>query len=72
MFRLIELPYGKNGLEPVISTQRLDLQHGKHWQVYFDNLNKLLEGSECAGLAMGESVRKAPDGAILNNAGEIL
>ena len=46
MFRLIELPYGKDGLEPVISAQTLDFHHGKHLQGYVDNLNKLLKGSE--------------------------
>ena len=43
MFRLIELLYGKDGLEPVISAQTLDFHHGKHLQGYVDNLNKLLE-----------------------------
>ena len=46
MFRLIELPYRKDGLEPVISAQTLDFHHGKHLQGYVDNLNKLLEGRE--------------------------
>ena len=46
MFRLIELPYRKDGLEPVISAQTLDFHHGKHLQGYVDNLNKLLKGSE--------------------------
>ena len=40
MFRLIELPYRKDGLEPVISAQTLDFHHGKHLQGYVDNLNK--------------------------------
>ena len=46
MFRLIELPYRKDGLEPVISAQTLAFHHGKHLQGYVDNLNKLLKGSE--------------------------
>ena len=49
MFRLIELLYGKDGLEPIISAQTLDFHHGKHLQGYVDNLNKLLEGSEFEG-----------------------
>ncbi len=40
MFKLIELPYSKNGLEPVITAQTLDFHHGKHLQAYVDNLNK--------------------------------
>ena len=72
MFRLIELPYSKDGLEPVISAQTLDFHHGKHLQGYVDNLNKLLEGSEFEGMALEDIVRKAPAGAIFNNAGQIL
>lgn len=72
MFRLIELPYRKDGLEPVISAQTLDFHHGKHLQGYVDNLNKLLEGSEFEGMALEDIVRKSPAGAIFNNAGQIL
>jgi len=72
MFKLIDLPYSKNGLEPVITAQTLDFHHGKHLQVYVDNLNKLLLGSEFEGMALDDIVRKAPAGAIFNNAGQIL
>ena len=71
MFRLIELPYRKDGLEPVISAQTLEFHHGKHLQGYVDNLNKLLEGSEFEGMALEDIVRKTPAGAIFNNAGQI-
>ena len=72
MFKLIELPYSKNGLEPVITAQTLDFHHGKHLQAYVDNLNKLLVGSEFEEMALEDIVRKAPAGAIFNNAGQIL
>ncbi len=72
MFKLIELPYSKNGLEPVITAQTLDFHHGKHLQAYVDNLNKLLVGSEFEGMSLEDVVRKAPAGAIFNNAGQIL
>jgi len=52
MFKLIELPYHKDGLEPVISAQTLEFHHGKHLQGYVDNLNKLLVGSEFEGMAL--------------------
>ena len=65
MFRLIELPYRKDGLEPVISAQTLDFHHGKHLQGYVDNLNKLLEGSEFEGMVLEDIVRKTPAGAML-------
>ena len=72
MFKLIELPYEMGALEPVISAQTLSFHHGKHLQAYVDNLNKLLPGSEYEGMSLEEIVRKAPAGAVFNNAGQIL
>ena len=72
MFRLIELPYAMEALEPVISAQTLSFHHGKHLQAYVDNLNKLLPGSGYEGMALENIVRKAPAGAVFNNAGQIL
>ena len=37
-----------------------------------DNLNKLLPDSEYENMALEEIVRKAPAGAVFNNAGQIL
>jgi len=72
MFKLIELPYEMGALEPVISAQTLSFHHGKHLQAYVDNLNKLLPGSEYEGMTLEDIVRKAPTGAVFNNAGQIL
>ena len=57
---------------PVISKETIGFHHGKHLQAYVDNLNKLLPGSEYEGMALEEIVRKAPAGAVFNNAGQIL
>ena len=72
MFTLIELPYAMEALEPVISAETLSFHHGKHLLAYVDNLNKLLPGSEYEGMALEEIIRKAPAGAVFNNAGQIL
>ncbi len=72
MFKLIELPYPMEALVPVISAETLSFHHGKHLQAYVDNLNKLLPGSGYEGMALEEIVRKAPSGAVSNNAGQIL
>ena len=72
MYTLIELPYEIRALEPVISAETLSFHHGKHLQAYVDNLNKLLPGSEYENMALEEIVRKAPAGAVFNNAGQIL
>ena len=72
MYTLIELPYAMVALEPVISAQTLSFHHGKHLQAYVDNLNKLLPDSGYENMALEEIVRKAPAGAVFNNAGQIL
>lgn len=72
MFTLIDLPYSPAALEPVISAKTLEFHHGKHLQAYVDNLNKLLPGSGLDGLSLEEIVCKAPAGALLNNAGQVL
>jgi len=72
MFKLFEFPYEMGALEPVISAETLSFHHGKHLQAYVDNLNKLLPDSEFEGMALEEIVRKAPAGAVFNNAGQIL
>ena len=71
MFTLITLPYAPDALAPVISAQTLSFHHGKHLQGYVNNLNNLLPGSSFEGMDLEEIVRKA-DGAIFNNAGQIL
>lgn len=67
----IQLPYAPTALEPVISAQTLSFHHGKHLQTYVDNLNKLLPGSGLEDLPLEEIVKKS-EGAIFNNAGQIL
>ncbi|MBO6253525.1 MAG: superoxide dismutase [Bacteroidaceae bacterium] len=71
-FELMALPYAPEALEPVISKENIGFHHGKHLQAYVDNLNKLLPGSEYEGMTLEEIVRKAPAGAVFNNAGQIL
>ena len=71
MFTLVDLPYTPDALEPVISAQTLSFHHGKHLQGYVNNLNALLPGTAFDGLALEEIVRQS-DGAIFNNAGQIL
>ena len=68
---LIKLPYAVNGLAPVISKQTIELHHGKHLQGYVNNLKNLIQGTrfETADL---ETIVKESDGAIFNNAGQIL
>ncbi len=46
MFKLMELPYDYNALEPSIDAQTVEIHYTKHHQTYVDNLNKALEGKD--------------------------
>ena len=71
MFKLIDLSYAQDALEPVISAQTLAFHHSKHLQAYVDNLNKLLPGSGLEDLPLEQIVAKA-SGPLFNNAGQVL
>lgn len=36
MFKLVQLPYAMEALEPVISAETISFHHGKHLQAYVD------------------------------------
>ena len=67
-----KLPYANNALEPVISQQTIDFHYGKHLQTYVNNLNNLVPGTEYENKDLVTIVATAPDGAIFNNAGQVL
>ena len=46
------LPYAENALEPVITATTIGFHYGKHHKGYVDNLNKLVAGTEFAGLSL--------------------
>ena len=71
-FQLPELGYQLYDLAPMMSQQTLSYHYGKHFRAYVDNLNRLLSGSEYEGLPLEEIVRRAPEGALANNAGQVL
>ncbi len=70
-FELVQLPYAANALEPVISKQTIEFHHGKHLQAYVNNLNNLVPGTKFENAPL-ETIVKESDGAIFNNAGQVL
>ncbi|MCL2289492.1 MAG: superoxide dismutase [Bacteroidetes bacterium] len=70
-FELIELPYAADALEPVIGKQTIEIHHGKHLLAYVNNLNNLIQGTQFENADL-ETIVKKSDGAIFNNAGQIL
>lgn len=71
-FRLPELGYQLTDLAPMMSQQTLFYHYGKHFQTYIDNLNRMVNGSHFEGLNIEDVVRKAPEGPMANNAGQVL
>jgi Fe-Mn family superoxide dismutase len=70
-FELVKLPYAVDALEPVISKQTIEFHHGKHLQTYVNNLNNMIQGTKFENAEL-ETIVKESDGAIFNNAGQIL
>jgi len=68
---LIQLPYATDALEPVISQQTIEFHHGRHLQGYVNNLNNLIQETKFESADL-ETIVKESDGAIFNNAGQIL
>ena len=67
-----KLPYANDALEPVLSEETVNFHYGKHLQAYVNNLNSLVKGTEFEEKNLEEIVATAPDGAIFNNAGQVL
>jgi Fe-Mn family superoxide dismutase len=71
-FELPELGYQLGDLAPMMSQETLSFHYGKHFRTYVDNLNQLVDGSHYEGLPLEDIVRKAPEGTLANNAGQVL
>lgn len=74
-YKLPELPYAKDALEPNIDARTMEIHHGKHHQGYTDKLNAALEGHEFAKLPIEDVLRRIEEvpaekrQAVINNGG---
>lgn len=69
---LPKLDYRMSALAPVISEQTMNYHYGKHFKAYVDQLNALVQGTDYENMTLEEIIRKAPAGAVFNNAGQVL
>ena len=69
-FKLPELPYAKDALEPFISAKTLEFHHGKHHQAYVNNLNNLIAGTPYENTTL-ETIIMETDGGIFNNGAQV-
>jgi superoxide dismutase, Fe-Mn family len=78
MFKLPDLPYSYDALEPHIDARTMEIHHSKHHQAYVDKTNKALEGTEFADKEIEEVIAnldKIPEEkrqAVRNNGGGVL
>ncbi len=70
-FELPKLPYAADALAPVIGKETVEFHYGKHLQTYVTNLNNLVQGTKFENADL-ETIVKESDGAIFNNAGQVL
>ncbi len=74
-FKLIDLPYSKDALEPYMSAETLDFHHGKHHNTYVTNLNNLTKDTDLKNLSIEEVILKSYNNkelqGVYNNAGQI-
>lgn len=69
-FELPKLPYKSDALSPFISAETIEFHYGKHHQVYVNNLNGLVPGTEFENSGL-ESIIKKAEGPVFNNAAQI-
>ena len=69
-FKLPELPYSYDALEPHIDARTMEIHHGKHHNGYTNNLNNAIQGTNLEGKTIEEicSSTNLPD-VIRNNGG---
>lgn len=70
-FKLPDLPYAKNALEPYISEETLHYHHDKHHQAYVNKLNELVQDNEFSNLSLEEVIKRSKSGPIFNNAAQV-
>ena len=70
-FKLPELPYSYDALEPHIDAKTMEIHHGKHHAGYTNNLNSALQGTSMEGLPIEEvlSSLDMTNMAVRNNGG---
>jgi len=73
MFKLPDLPYAYDALQPVMSDRTLHLHHDKHHATYVKTLNELLEKDRRTARSLEEVILDASKGGerkLFNNAAQ--
>jgi len=70
-FKLPDLNYSYNDLEPFIDGKTMEIHHSKHHQGYTNNLNNAIEGTNLQGMGIIDLLKSMDmnNAAIRNNGG---
>ena len=70
-FKLPDLPYAKDALEPHIDSRTMEIHHGKHHAGYTSKLNAAIEGTDLAEKSIEDilSGMDMDNAAVRNNGG---
>jgi Fe-Mn family superoxide dismutase len=70
-FKLPDLPYSFDALEPNIDARTMEIHHGKHHAGYTSKLNAAIEGTDLEGKSIEEILNDVShhSAAVRNNAG---
>ena len=74
-YKLPDLPYAYDALEPYIDAKTMEIHHSKHHQAYITKVNAALEGTSFEDTSIDELCRNLSDlpenikGAVRNNGG---
>src|ERR1017187_8124258 len=70
-FKLADLPYAFNALEPHIDARTMEIHHDRHHKAYTDNLNKAIDGTPQATMSIENILKNVSklSPAIRNNGG---
>jgi len=70
-FKLPDLPYAFDALEPHIDARTMEIHHGKHHNGYTTKLNAAIEGTELEGKSIKEILANVSkhSGGVRNNGG---
>lgn len=72
MFKLANLPYEMDALEPIFSRETMEYHYWKHHQAYVDNLNNLLSGTPDTEKTLKQLFFETQSWPIFNNVAQIL
>ena len=68
-FKLPNLPYAHDALEPHIDAKTMEIHHGKHHAAYVSKVNAAIDGTEMGSKSIEDLCKEHSDNAAVRNNG---